>query len=436
MMETVRFPPQSLWCQWSLYCVGFMPSSLEARSLLGPFPLSRNLLHGGVLGADESLRLRALLRIQQQEIEQATGADLAYPCEARTVLHTEVRYCRECLRLGFHSMLHQHLGVDHCPVHGQALMTGCFECGSMLAKTVEGVARVGLTCGHCAVVFSLPRYQAQVETQSVCWEPMDSLRAALTRSDANPRASWPGTIPTQPSVHARQLLRWTAWTPQGALPAFKEEVTEAAGQLKRQAALETSPVLEELLSIHDMLTKHHQAIADLAGAVGEGCGARIRGVTSVAAAAFYRTCLNYRMRQDLFGRPDLRRTLEFSHLLRRETSIGFVPQWAYRLVAQADVRAIFALTLLRLSRLELLQDVAWNEVPQPNDYGAAWKWNVCEAEEPVFRLRARVGVRTLQRLIGRFGDKSLQANPNAPLRDALLSAQRPSRASLARPYAA
>jgi hypothetical protein len=237
-------------------------------------------------------------------------------------------------------------------------------------------------------------------------------------------------------VHVRQLLRWTAWTKQGTLPAFKDEVTGASSQRERQITVETSPVLEELLSIHNMLTKHHQAIADLAGAVGEGCGARIRGVSTVAAAAFYRTCLNYRMRQDLFGRPDLRRTLDFSHLLRRETSIGLVPQWAYRLVAQADVRAVFALTLLRLSRLELLQDVAWNEVPQPNDYGAAWKWSACEAETPVFRLRARVGVRTLQRLIGRFGSKSLLADPDAPLRDALLSAQRPSRASMARPYAA
>ena len=41
-----------------------------------------------------------------------------------------LRYCRRCLRLGYHSVVHQLKGVGQCPIHGTVLEETCTHCGS------------------------------------------------------------------------------------------------------------------------------------------------------------------------------------------------------------------------------------------------------------------------------------------------------------------
>ena len=38
-------------------------------------------------------------------------------------------YCKRCIALGFHSVVHQRLGATHCPIHGDGLEKACRACG-------------------------------------------------------------------------------------------------------------------------------------------------------------------------------------------------------------------------------------------------------------------------------------------------------------------
>lgn len=42
--------------------------------------------------------------------------------------HTSLRFCKRCMSVGFHSVLHQMLHIENCPIHRRPLETRCDRC--------------------------------------------------------------------------------------------------------------------------------------------------------------------------------------------------------------------------------------------------------------------------------------------------------------------
>lgn len=60
-----------------------------------------------------------------------------------------LRFCRECLSLGFHSVFHCLLAVSRCPIHGGTLEDRC-ECGRSLSACLQqGMYNHPGQCGYC-----------------------------------------------------------------------------------------------------------------------------------------------------------------------------------------------------------------------------------------------------------------------------------------------
>jgi hypothetical protein len=59
----------------------------------------------------------------------------------------EFRYCPECLRFGYHSLMHQVPWLGRCPLHGAQLRTGCHRCGAALR--LDGTTGQWLGVCHC-----------------------------------------------------------------------------------------------------------------------------------------------------------------------------------------------------------------------------------------------------------------------------------------------
>ena len=67
-----------------------------------------------------SRTLRVTQKCLRISLGRTKGPNRLGPC---------LTYCRRCLALGFHSVVHQRLGATHCPIHGDALEQACGACG-------------------------------------------------------------------------------------------------------------------------------------------------------------------------------------------------------------------------------------------------------------------------------------------------------------------
>ena len=60
------------------------------------------------------------------------------------------RYCRRCVAIGYHSVLHQMEGIHTCPAHRQPIETACRCCGYEAPYVVSvGLLEIPYRCGYC-----------------------------------------------------------------------------------------------------------------------------------------------------------------------------------------------------------------------------------------------------------------------------------------------
>lgn len=102
------------------------------------------------------LRMLSVSRPQQEALADALGIarpaewdpSLWYPFQNKIpgeAIYSRLRYCLACIRLGFHSLLHQLPWTPGCPWHGTVLKVGCPRCGKEPCTTARGGSRL-LTC--------------------------------------------------------------------------------------------------------------------------------------------------------------------------------------------------------------------------------------------------------------------------------------------------
>jgi hypothetical protein len=78
----------------------------------------------------DEIGLRNLLMVDLSLIEGSTAVGYIRPAEVALFTSTSLRYCPQCVAIGFHSSLHQLLLISHCPVHRTLLINECVNCGT------------------------------------------------------------------------------------------------------------------------------------------------------------------------------------------------------------------------------------------------------------------------------------------------------------------
>lgn len=97
-------------------------------------------------GAGNSLGTRANRFMQDVKINFARcGFSRPLPIP----LHTELRLCPQCIRVGYHSVVHQLRGLARCPFHGEPLTSVCPMCSCRLPEYTVGDLYPAFSCPRC-----------------------------------------------------------------------------------------------------------------------------------------------------------------------------------------------------------------------------------------------------------------------------------------------
>jgi len=93
--------------------------------------------------------------------------------------HDHIRFCAVCLADGFHSVLHQIVGLAICPIHEKPFQITCLHCGSPTPALELAAVRRPFRCTHCeqalAGVLDPRRWIANEPTRRAIrreWQPI------------------------------------------------------------------------------------------------------------------------------------------------------------------------------------------------------------------------------------------------------------------------
>ncbi|MDQ1636987.1 MAG: hypothetical protein QOF62_326 [Pyrinomonadaceae bacterium] len=156
-------PYESLWSLLKKVAYLNAASYADIQQLVGRVKSERNSPRGEKLRCDlnsfaavDNEKLKNLLLIDSTALLQTTA--LAYIKHEELIVLTsnQLRYCTDCLKVGFHSAIHQLLFLSQCPIHNSPLVTRCPECGTLAPRyTVASVtARRRTNCDNCFESFA------------------------------------------------------------------------------------------------------------------------------------------------------------------------------------------------------------------------------------------------------------------------------------------
>lgn len=208
---------ESLWAQWSRFCVLNRPSIREIHEILPGVPPMRRMFTGwsrSDLHRTQVEQIRALLGCSEAEFHRAVGTELATATSGPHAIASNLRYCPACLAGGFHSALFQHWAVSHCWRHGEPLLDRCFNCAQPIDTTFASAAASPFGCPHCGSVFFRGHGQPHKPMRSL---DMPALRSYLSVAQAKATSMWvPESSVQQPSRRrrvAQHMGLWGAWRP-------------------------------------------------------------------------------------------------------------------------------------------------------------------------------------------------------------------------------
>ena len=97
----------------------------------------------------DTRRLRTALGLK---LKQVRGAII--PDRLRNVSSPHFRFCRMCLRRGYHSVVHQLETIHHCPIHGGWLEVQCPHCGEPTPYRLNAhLLDAPFRCGNCRTFY-------------------------------------------------------------------------------------------------------------------------------------------------------------------------------------------------------------------------------------------------------------------------------------------
>jgi hypothetical protein len=105
--------------------------------------------------------------VDVRRLRQALGLPLyvlreaLLPSQRYRAISPYLRFCRKCLRRGYHGILHQLELLQLCPMHGEWLQTDCRHCGQPIAFHLNAhLLDAPFRCAHCRAFYlsTLPSF--------------------------------------------------------------------------------------------------------------------------------------------------------------------------------------------------------------------------------------------------------------------------------------
>lgn len=112
-----------------------------------------------ILGGFDAQKLSKVLRLSSEDLNQSLVTSLIPSLEIRWLTPKSVlRYCPECINLGYHSIFHQLYALPKCPIHDIALTEQCHRCGGKITYELNSQVRVApYSCPACHMGLWQPR---------------------------------------------------------------------------------------------------------------------------------------------------------------------------------------------------------------------------------------------------------------------------------------
>ena len=148
-----------------------------------------------------------LLGCKVSEVEQMRATDMRTP--VAPVLH--LRFCRECMLAGYHSVLFQSLAIVSCPVHEERLCESCPHCAQLIVPTLRHTRNDPFHCPHCEQPLSTLSSQRQRKEEALqVDQTLGGMRLGLAEAAERFRVVWrldDWWRQGIPAVRHRQVLR-------------------------------------------------------------------------------------------------------------------------------------------------------------------------------------------------------------------------------------
>lgn len=101
-------------------------------------------------GGFDATRVAALLRIDQELLDESTILPFLAADEREALASRYLRFCCSCLNEGYHSSIHQILLITECPWHRERLREYCRRCGGAIDYVLRTTAvDCGAGCNQC-----------------------------------------------------------------------------------------------------------------------------------------------------------------------------------------------------------------------------------------------------------------------------------------------
>ncbi len=108
--------------------------------------------YDGIAASRSKVDTRRLRNALGLKLKQFRGAII--PDRLRNVSSPHFRFCRKCLRRGYHSVVHQLESVHHCPIHGGWLEVLCPFCGKPTPYRLNAhLLDAPFRCGNCRTFY-------------------------------------------------------------------------------------------------------------------------------------------------------------------------------------------------------------------------------------------------------------------------------------------
>ncbi|HCY15443.1 MAG: hypothetical protein A2Z93_01545 [Curvibacter sp. GWA2_64_110] len=427
---------ESLYAAWTTHC---LLHDIEPKEVLPSVLLKRSVFEP-MRSPEEDVPLFAeLMNTTVRHIRQMCGHDISGVIGLKApLLYRSMRYCKECMQMGYHSIMFQHIGLAECPLHGARLQDTCYECGSPMEPTFGSVMEHQFECPRCnapLVRFTLKQDGAKLA--NLIDQMLGARRPVLVRGvDVAHQAHRLRNLdyglrsPMNP-VASRHFQRVSIWPLPGdtqwrTFVETKVPILEPHGREQTNAARELHIATDRfLLSALAKCKGHELATIRLLGRLGRyPRGLRLNAHTSVISVALYKIAAAYdllprlRMIVENKDTQPLRRSFpEFwaRPPVRHGDGCPEYPQLDAHLLEQ-EMWGMFAKLLVAHQTDSYLQEVSWLSYPHALEFAPSWRIEKSN-DEAYARVRTRACEATISRLIQRRRNDVLLFRDYDPIGD-------------------
>jgi hypothetical protein len=152
---------ESLWSLLHKFALLNSAGSVVIRNCLGeklsdPYNLDyRNRADLRYLGSLDQMKLAVAFRCSEKFINESVVSNYVKSNEIHSLTCEYLRFCRDCLKQGFHSPIFQILIFEKCPIHHKDLTTNCPNCKCHIPYRLNVKAfKRPYSCPQCHVLLS------------------------------------------------------------------------------------------------------------------------------------------------------------------------------------------------------------------------------------------------------------------------------------------